>query len=310
MARSSKDPAASLRHVPPREFIAARKALAERLGRSGRSDEARQVSRLPRPSPVVWALNQAALGKARMLIDLVHAVDRLRRAQLGQGDPRAATAAYRTVFDAVMEAARGVLREQGMKASPAVERRLRSSLLAAVTDRRLRGELAAGRLAVESVEPGFSVLSGGPIPAEFLKPSATGRPVSRPAPPDRDVAGRGRARRPAAASGGPGGRRRPRRAGRRRTPRGPRSGPRRRRPAPRPRWTAPPAGRSAPRRPPRRASKPCARRSGSGRRGARRCTPPPRRRGPTTRGRWPRRADRRLSSPSGPADRAGRRPRG
>ena len=198
MARSSKDPAASLRHVPPREFIAARKALAERLGRSGRSDEARQVSRLPRPSPVVWALNQAALGKARMLTDLVHAVDRLRRAQLGQGDPRAATAAYRTVFDAVMEAARGVLREQGMKASSAVERRLRSSLLAAVTDRRLRGELAAGRLAVESVDPGFSVLSGGPIPAEFLKPSATGRPVSRPAPPDRDVAGRGRARRPAA----------------------------------------------------------------------------------------------------------------
>ena len=147
---------------------------------------------------MVWALNQAALGKARMLTDLVQAVDRLRRAQLGQGDPRAATAAYRTVFDAVMEAARGVLREQGMKASPAVERRLRSSLLAAVTDRRLRGELAAGRLAVESVEPGFSVLSGGPIPAEFLKPSATGRPASRPVPPDRDVAGRGRAGRPAA----------------------------------------------------------------------------------------------------------------
>ena len=198
MARPSTDPAASLRHVPPREFIAARKALAERLSQSGRSGEARQVSRLPRPSPVVWALNQAALGKARMLTDLVNAVDRLRRAQLGQGDPRAATAAYRTVFDAVMEAARGVLREQGMKASPAVERRLRSSLLAAVTDRRLRRDLAAGRLAVESVEPGFSVLSGGPIPAEFLKPSATGRPASRPAPPDRDVANRGRARRPAA----------------------------------------------------------------------------------------------------------------
>jgi hypothetical protein len=204
MARSSKDPAASLRLVPPREFTRARKALAERLARSGRTAEARQVGRLPRPSPVVWALNQAALGNARALATLVESVDRLRRAQLGQGDPRAATAGYRAVFEAVVEAARAALREEGMKPSPAVDRRLRSTLLAAVTDRRLRADLSAGRLAAEYAEPGFSVLSHGPIPAEFLRgraarPSATPRRASRPAPPDQDVAAPGRAPRPPAA---------------------------------------------------------------------------------------------------------------
>ncbi len=228
MARSSKDPAASLRHVPPREFTRARTALAERLAQSGRSAEARQVGRLPRPSPVVWALNQAALGKARALTGLTDSVDRLRRAQLGQGDPRAATAGYRTVFEAVVEAARAALREEGMKASPAVDRRLRSTLLAAVTDRGLRTELTAGRLAAEYAEPGFSVLSQGPIPAEFLRgrPAIAGRPGRasgrrRPARTWPRRAALGGHRRP---SGEPGSRRRPRPGARRRSARGPRSG--------------------------------------------------------------------------------------
>ena len=178
MRSDTKDPAASLRHVPPREFVGARKALAERLARSGRTAEARQVARLPRPSPVVWALNQAALAKPRRLGDLTGAVDRLRRAQLGQGDPRAATAGYRTVFDDIVKAAREALLEHGTKVSPAVDRRLRGSLLAAVVDRRLRRDLAAGRLTAEHDEPGFSVLSQGPIPAEMVRD----RPVKRSGP--------------------------------------------------------------------------------------------------------------------------------
>ncbi len=179
MRRDTKDPAVSLRDVPPREFVAARKALAERLARSGRTAEARQVARLPRPSPVVWALNQAALAKPRRLSDLIDAVDRLRRAQLGQGDPRAATAGYRTVFDEVVKTAREALQEHGTKVSPAVDRRLRGSLLAAVADRGLRRDLAAGRLTAEHDEPGFSVVSQGPIPAEFVRD----RPVKRAATP-------------------------------------------------------------------------------------------------------------------------------
>ena len=178
MRSDTKDPAASLRHVPPREFVGARKALAERLARSGRTAEARQVARLPRPSPVVWALNHAALAKPRRLSDLIEAVDRLRGAQLGQGDPRAATAGYRAVFDDVVKAAREALQEHGTKVSPAVDRRLRGSLLAAVVDRGLRRDLAAGRLTAEHDEPGFSVLSQGPMPAEMVRD----RPVKRSGP--------------------------------------------------------------------------------------------------------------------------------
>jgi hypothetical protein len=176
-----KDPAACLRRVPPREFVAARKALAERLARSGRSVEAREVARLPRPSPVVWALNQAALAKPRVVSDLVDAVDRLRRAQLGQGDPRAATAGYRTVFEDVVKPAREALQEHGMTVSPSLDRRLRGSLLAAVVDRGLRRELAAGRLTAEHAEPGFSVLSSGPIPAELVRERPAKRSSPKPA---------------------------------------------------------------------------------------------------------------------------------
>lgn len=69
--------------------------------------------------------------------------------------------------------------DAGTLVPPALERRIRGTLLAAVTDRRLRANLVAGRLTDEQAEPGFAVLTGGPIPADFL----LDRPAkARPAP--------------------------------------------------------------------------------------------------------------------------------
>jgi hypothetical protein len=178
MANPKRTPADDLREIPPREFVQARNALAARLAQSGQSAEARRVARLPRPSPVVWALNRAATTRARELRVLIDAADRLRRAQLGQGDQRAATEAYRRAFEALAREANRVLRDAGSSVSAALDRRIRSTLLAAVTDRGLRGDLEAGRLAGEHAAPGFAVLSRGPVPAEFLRD----RPRSRPAP--------------------------------------------------------------------------------------------------------------------------------
>lgn len=179
MARPTRSPGDALRDVPPREFVVARKALAARLAREGKTTEARQVARLRRPSPVVWALNRAAVARPPELRELVDAVDRLRRAQLGQGDLRAATAHYRAAFDPLVRAATDVLKDAGTAVSPAVDRRLRSTLLAAVTDRRLRAELGAGRLSDELADPGFAVLTGAPVPADFLRT----RPRKKPSPP-------------------------------------------------------------------------------------------------------------------------------
>jgi hypothetical protein len=129
---------------------------------------------------VVWALNRAATTHPRELAALAVSVDRLRRAQLGRGDLRAATAEYRAAFDPLMRAATAALREAGSGVSGAIDRRIRSTLQAAVTDRGRRADLGAGRLSDELTDPGFAVLTGAPVPAEFLR--------ARPARPRSDSA--------------------------------------------------------------------------------------------------------------------------
>ena len=180
MPKANADAAAALRDVAPRDFVRARNALAVRLAKDGKANAARQIGRLRRPSPVVWALNRTAPARSHEYGALVQAVDRLRRAQLGQGDLRAATASYRAAFEPLARSTVRALRDAGSAVSPALERRLRSTLLAAVTDRRLRSDLAAGRLVDEHTEPGFEVLSRGPVPAEFLR--ARPEPAKSPGP--------------------------------------------------------------------------------------------------------------------------------
>ena len=180
MPKANADAAAALRDVAPRDFVRARNALAVRLAKDGKANAARQIGRLRRPSPVVWALNRTAPARSHEYGALVQAVDRLRRAQLGQGDLRAATASYRAAFELLARSTARALRDAGSAVSPALERRLRSTLLAAVTDRRLRSDLAAGRLVDEHTEPGFEVLSRGPVPAEFLR--ARPDPAKSPGP--------------------------------------------------------------------------------------------------------------------------------
>ena len=168
------------RRRPPRRCVRARNALAARLAKDGKANTARQIGRLRRPSPVVWALNRTAPARPDEYGALIQAVDRLRRAQLGQGDLRAATASYRAAFEPLARSTVRALRDAGSAVSPALERRLRSTLLAAVTDRRLRSDLAAGRLVDEHAEPGFEILSRGPVPAEFLR--ARPEPAKSPGP--------------------------------------------------------------------------------------------------------------------------------
>lgn len=187
MSKTSKNPADALRDVPPREFVRARQALVEQLAKDGKAAEARAIARLSRPSPVVWALNRTAMTRPRDLDGLAQAVDRLRRAQLGQGELRTATERYRAAFEPLVRSAEEALRAAASAVSPALDRRIRSTLLAAITDRRLRADLAAGRLAAEHADPGFAVLSRGPIPAEFLRdrPGKGGRPNAPPGPDER-----------------------------------------------------------------------------------------------------------------------------
>ena len=178
MAKAKTDTDA-LRTVPPRDFIQARNALVERLTRAGDTAEARRIRRLRRPSPVVWALNGVAARHPDDLRALAGAVDRLRRAQLGQGEVSGPTDQYRQAFQRLVTRATGMLREGNQVVTPALERRMRSTLQAAVADRRLRRDLQSAQLGEEHADPGFAVFTRGPIPTEFLRPSPKAQPRTR-----------------------------------------------------------------------------------------------------------------------------------
>jgi hypothetical protein len=208
MARATGDAAAALLDVPPQEFVRARKALAARLIKEGKAAEAKRIGRLRRPSPVVWALNRTAASRSRDLGALFDAVDRLRLAQLGQGDLRSSTEGYRAAFEPIVDAASHLLREAGTRLPPDLERRLRSTLLAAAADRGIRADLHAGRLAAEHADPGFAALTQGAIPAGFLQPRPATTPKTQagtqPAPRVADERhGAGQATRPAGRPGPP-----------------------------------------------------------------------------------------------------------
>ena len=51
---------ARLFRVPPEEFTVTRKRLVAHLRETGEAASAAEVAKLPRPTPVVWAINQAA----------------------------------------------------------------------------------------------------------------------------------------------------------------------------------------------------------------------------------------------------------
>ncbi len=142
----------------------ARSALAAKLEKKGKVAEARQVRRLRRPSPVVWALNNAVNGRGAV-DELAEAVGQLRRAQLGQGELQPAMQRYRAAIGPIVRGAAEKLRDAGVRMSPALERRLHDTLLAAVADRRIRADLVAGRLKEERAAAGFDVLAQGPLPA-------------------------------------------------------------------------------------------------------------------------------------------------
>ena len=200
-------PTDALRAVPPREFVGARNALAAQLAKRGKAAEARQVARLRRPSPVAWALNRASAARPRELGTLLDAVDRLRRAQLGGGDLRAAMERYRAAFEPLVRGANQALKEAGTGVSAALDRRLRSTLLAAVTDRGLRADLEAGAWLTSTptrasrssrgvrFRPGSSAsghprsnpqLLPSPLPRRRrMRPRLAAWPASRPAPRTR-----------------------------------------------------------------------------------------------------------------------------
>jgi hypothetical protein len=162
--------------VPPREFVAARNALVEELRAAGEIDEAKQVARLRRPTPALWAVNRLAAEEPRAMEALLAAGKKLgaaQRALLSRGDREPMRDAESELRDAVL-----ALVERGEalvgKSGAGLDRRIGDTLRAAATaDEATRRKLAAGRLERE-LEPSTGFEGGAPLPRR--RPPAKTKP--------------------------------------------------------------------------------------------------------------------------------------
>lgn len=149
--------------LPRDEFTSARNALVRELRKSGRKDDAEEVRGLKKPPVSAWAVNQLARQHPREVAELVKAGDALRKAQrdvlAGKDvDVRGATRAQHELTDELVAAAREILMESNVRASPSVAQRISATLRAASTDPTAAKALRAGRLSEDVESVGFGPL--------------------------------------------------------------------------------------------------------------------------------------------------------
>lgn len=156
----SEEEISQLYRLPLDEFTPERDALAKRLRKEKRRDEADAVKRLRRPTAAAWAINQLA-GTAELL-RFLEAADALAAAS-----PRE----WRAAGEAMGEAADAVVaRAREHPLSDAAVDHVRETLQAVPGDPELRELVAAGRLDRERQAIGFGGLGAlgelAPVEAE------------------------------------------------------------------------------------------------------------------------------------------------
>lgn len=188
-----------LYQLPLSEFTSGRNALATRLRKSGKGDEADEVRSLVKPSIPAWAVNQV-YWKHRPVFDrLLTAGDRLRKAQSStlagkSGDVRGALDVVREALSELSRLAATELEAAGHNASPGAMRAVTATLEALSA----YGTAAppAGRLVDEVDPPGFETLaalvpnagasSGSPAPSRVLPFQHQAAAPKRKAGEDKD----------------------------------------------------------------------------------------------------------------------------
>jgi hypothetical protein len=162
--------------LPLDEFTKERDLLAKELRKGGDKDAAATVGKLPKPTPVAWAVNRLARDEPGLIEALVSAGERLQAAQLGgegRDAVRAAVAEERAAVDAVVGAARE-LRPGGKPLSRPMVDRLRALLHAVAGDEALRERVKAGTVAEEPEAGGAWPLGAVAAPA-----AASERPAAK-----------------------------------------------------------------------------------------------------------------------------------
>ena len=174
----------SLYQLPLAEFTPARNALAAKLRKSGRADEADGIKSLVKPSIPAWAVNQVYWKHRDAFDRLIASGDRLRKAQAStlagkSGDVRAALDAVRQALSELSRLASDALTVVGHNPSPGVMRAVTATLEALSAYGSTPNAPGAGRLVDEVDPPGFETLaalvpnaagaSGSDVPSRILR---------------------------------------------------------------------------------------------------------------------------------------------
>ena len=161
---TTKNDIDALFQMPLGEFTAARNALASKLKKAERADEAAQVQALTKPPVSAWAVNQL-YWRHRIAFDrLIAAGDRLRTAQASQlrgkgGELQEPLEARQAALSQLSQHAAALLRESGHNPSPDLMRRVTTTLEALATYGSRTSASAAGRLTDDVKAPGFEALA-------------------------------------------------------------------------------------------------------------------------------------------------------
>ena len=151
--------------LPTGEFTAARNALAARLKKAGRTDEAARVKELTRPTATAWAVHQVYWLHPKDFERLVALDEKVRKAQAsGHPSLRDVLDERRKLVSELTSRAETLLAEAGHGVSPDATRRMTITLESLGSWGRTEGAPQPGRLTAD-LEPlgfdGLAALLGG-----------------------------------------------------------------------------------------------------------------------------------------------------
>jgi len=175
-----------LYRLPPEEFTAARNALASRLGKEKRKDDAAEVKALPKPTPSAWAVNALFERQEQKMDALIAAGKRARTAQReavagrGAASLREAIRLARGLADELRWDAAQILSEHGRPPSRDLVERIAANLQAIAFSPAAAEQVARGWLDRDLDPPGFEVLAGLQLAGAPVVDLASRRPPPEP----------------------------------------------------------------------------------------------------------------------------------
>jgi len=167
----------ALFQLPLPEFIGARKTLAARLKKDGRTDDAERVKLLAKPSISAWTVNQIYWHHRQAFDLLIATGQRFRKAQTSGrvADMREALDARREALSELSDLATKVLRDAGHNPSMDTVRRVATTLEAISAYASISDGPTPGRLTQDVDPPGFESFGS------FVPSAGTTKRTEKPA---------------------------------------------------------------------------------------------------------------------------------